>query len=83
MEGNPIVQWVEKKIGDETNFLRLDIGTPAAKEVMRKFKIPLNSAYLIFDQQGNEIWRSYAMPLNGKKAVRIINEISNSSKINS
>jgi len=42
---------------------------------MTKFNISLNSAYLIFDKSGKEIWRSYAIPLNGRKAVRILQSL--------
>ncbi|MFQ6113400.1 MAG: hypothetical protein ACE5NG_04835 [bacterium] len=72
MQSNPVVKWVRKKAGGHVNFFRVDIGTPAAKEVMQKYNITLNSAYLIFDPQGKEIWRSYAIPLNGRKALRIL-----------
>ncbi|MCH8020348.1 hypothetical protein IH785_10845, partial [candidate division KSB1 bacterium] len=67
VESNPIVKWVQRKIGSDINFFRLDLRTGSGKEVMAKFNISLNSAYLIFDQSGKEIWRSYAVPLNGSK----------------
>lgn len=72
MESNSIVKWVHRKVGAEINFLRLDIRTKAAKKVMKKYDIKMNSAYLIFDQNGTEVWRSYAIPLNGRKAVKIL-----------
>lgn len=75
VESNPIVKWVRKKVGSEVNFLRMDISTAAAKDVMRKFDIPINSAYIIFDSSGSEVWRSYAIPFNGKKAVNILNSL--------
>ena len=75
VESNPIVKWVQRKIGSDINFFRLDLRTGSGKEVMAKFNISLNSAYLIFDKSGKEIWRSYAMPLNGRKAVRILKSL--------
>lgn len=42
---------------------------------MDKYNIKINSAYLIFDRQGKEIWRSYAIPLNGRKAVRVLKDL--------
>ncbi len=75
VEGNPIVKWVQRKIGSDINFFRLDIRTPSGKEVMAKFNISMNSAYLIFDKSGKEIWRSYAIPLNGRKAVRTLKSL--------
>ncbi|RMF66100.1 MAG: hypothetical protein D6743_06975 [Calditrichaeota bacterium] len=76
MESNPIVKWVRKQVGARVNFIRLDIATPAGKAVMRRLHIPLNSAYLIFDARGKEVWRSFAIPLNGRKAVRLLMELS-------
>ncbi len=75
VESNPIVKWVQRKIGSDINFFRLNIRTHSGKEVMAKFNISLNSVYLIFDQSGKEIWRSYAIPLNGRKAVRILESL--------
>ena len=75
VESNPIVKWVQRKVGSDINFFRLNIRTCSGKEVMAKFTISMNSAYLIFDQTGKEIWRSYAMPLNGRKAVRILESL--------
>ncbi|MFQ5603538.1 MAG: hypothetical protein ACE5HS_09750 [bacterium] len=69
------MKWVRRKVGVRVNFLRLDIATPAAKEVMEKYHIPLNSAYVLFDQHGQEVWRSFAIPLNGRKALRKINTL--------
>lgn len=69
------MKWVRNKVGRDVNFLRMDISTDAAKEVMRKFDIPINSAYLIFDSNGKEVWRSYAIPFRGRKAVRILNSL--------
>lgn len=73
MESNPIVKWVRKQVKEKVNFFRVDIATDAGKKIMSKYNIPLNSAYVIFDAKGNEIWRSLAIPLNGKKVVRILN----------
>ena len=75
LESQPIVQWVRKKVGDQVNFIRLDIQSPVTREIMKKYRITLNSAYLIFDGQGKEVWRSYAIPLNGRKVVRILQEL--------
>jgi hypothetical protein len=75
VESNPIVKWVQRKIGSNINFFRLDIRMRSGKEVMAKFNISLNSAYLIFDKSGKEIWRSYATPLNGGKALRILQSL--------
>ncbi len=74
MESNPIVQWVEKKVGDGVHFLRVNLHTPCAKEIMARYEIPINSAYVVFDRQGEEIWRSYGIPLNGRKALRILRQ---------
>ena len=75
VESNPIVKWVHRKIGSDINFFRLNIRTRSGKEVMAKFNISMNSAYLIFDKSGKENWRSYATPLNGRKAVRILKNL--------
>ncbi len=75
VESNPIVKWVQRKIGSDIHFFRLDIRTSSGKGVMAKFNISLNSAYLVFDKTGKEIWRSYAIPLNGRKAVRILESL--------
>jgi len=69
------VKWVQRKIEGDINFFRLNIRTRSGKEVMAKFNIYMNSAYLIFDKSGKEIWRSYAIPLNGRKAVRILKSL--------
>jgi len=75
MQSKPIVKWVGKKVADKVNFFRVDMGTQAGIELMDRFNIPLNSAYLIFDQNGIAVWRSYAIPLNGRKALSIINDL--------
>jgi len=69
------VKWVKKKLGDKVNFFRVDISTRMGKDLMGKYNIKINSAYVIFDQHGNEVWRSYAIPLNGRKAVKILREL--------
>jgi len=69
------VKWVQRKIEGDINFFRLNIRTRSGKDVMAKFNISLNSAYLIFDMTGKEIWRSYATPLNGRKAVKILKSL--------
>lgn len=42
---------------------------------MATFNIHINSAYVIFDGNGKEIWRSYAIPFRGKKAVKVLNSL--------
>jgi hypothetical protein len=71
------VKWVRKKVGNQVNFFRVDIATEAGKALMAKYNIKLNSAYVIYDQHGNEVWRSYAIPLNGIKVVKILNRLLN------
>lgn len=72
------MKWVRKNVGDKVNFFRVDIATQTGKDLMEKYKIKLNSAYVIFDQHGNEVWRSYAIPLNGRKVVKILRSLLNS-----
>ncbi len=78
MESQPIVQWVKKQVEGKVNFLRVDIATPVGKEVMAHFKIPLNSAYVIFDSDGKEVWRSFTIPFRGRKALRILEQLTDS-----
>ena len=78
MEFNPIVKWVRKQVSTKVNFFRVDIATEVGNAIMAKYNIPLNSAYVIFNAKGKEIWRSFAIPLNGRKAVRILNSLLNS-----
>jgi len=66
------VQWVEKKAGSDINFIRVDISAPHAKAVMERFSIPLNSTYIIFDPSGQEVWRSYMIPMNAPGALRVL-----------
>ncbi|MFQ5709728.1 MAG: hypothetical protein ACE5HO_19920, partial [bacterium] len=65
MESNPIVKWVRNKLGDQVNFFRVDVSTEVGKDLMSRYDIKLNSAYVVFDRHGKEVWRSYAIPLNG------------------
>ncbi|MFQ5639002.1 MAG: hypothetical protein ACE5IR_13545 [bacterium] len=69
------MKWVRKQVGAKVNFFRVDIATEVGKTIMAEYNIPLNSANVIFDARGKEIWRSFAIPPNGKKAVRILNSL--------
>lgn len=70
------MQWVEKKSSNKVHFIRIDISDPHAREIMTRYKIPLNSANLIFDAKGKEVWRSYMIPMNGPGALRALNRLT-------
>ncbi|MFQ5771934.1 MAG: hypothetical protein ACE5HX_15470 [bacterium] len=72
------MKWVQKKVGKKVNFFCADISTPAGKELMDKYNISLNSAYLIFDSNGKEVWRSFAIPFKVRKALEILENLINS-----
>ncbi len=78
LESNPIVKWVRNQVGDRVNFFRVNIRSRAGRTLMARYHIPLNSAYLIFDARGNEVWRSFGIPLRGKKAVRLLQDLLDS-----
>lgn len=75
------MEWVRNQVGARVNFFRVDIGTPAGRAVMNQLNIKLNSTYVIFDQAGNEVWRSYEIPLNGKPALRILRRLPGTEEV--
>ncbi len=72
IESNPIVHGMEKDYSSRIDFARLDVSTAAAKELMARWGVKLNSTYLIFDKEGREVWRSSRVPFPHRKAREVL-----------
>lgn len=63
---------MRKRFGSRIDFVRLDVSTPTAKELMSRWRVRLNSTYLIFDAGGQEVWRSSMIPFPFWQAKQVL-----------
>lgn len=63
---NPIVEQLETDITDEFNLLRIDIHTTTGRAVRQEFGFSFTPEFVLFDKNGNEVWRDHIPPSSGQ-----------------
>jgi thiol-disulfide isomerase/thioredoxin len=50
------------RIQPQMNIVRVDIHTPAGRDLRRRFDFSFTPEFVLFDRQGQEIWRDHVPP---------------------
>lgn len=58
----PVVDQIAAELGDEFNILRIDIHTEAGRELRERYKFAYTPEFVLFNPQGQEVWRSHNPP---------------------
>lgn len=58
----PMVDQIIDQIDSDVNILRIDIHSALGREIRRQYTFTFTPEYVIFDQNGDEIWRDHIPP---------------------
>ncbi len=58
----PTVDLLVAEIEDEYNILRIDIHTDFGRELRQNFQFTYTPEFVLFDNQGQEVWRAHTIP---------------------
>lgn len=53
----PVVDGLEKELSGRLTVIRVDIHTEAGREIARQYKFQYTPTFIMFDEDGNELWR--------------------------
>jgi thioredoxin-related protein len=54
----PVVDGLEQELGDQLQFVRLNIQDKVGKELAPVYGFQYTPTFIFFDGQGNELWRT-------------------------
>ncbi|MCL4527928.1 MAG: hypothetical protein M1282_00755 [Chloroflexi bacterium] len=54
----PVVDGLEKELGDKIEIIRINIQSQAGRELVPVYNFEYAPTFIMFDSQGNELWRS-------------------------
>ncbi|MFW5696212.1 MAG: thioredoxin domain-containing protein [Phototrophicaceae bacterium] len=65
---SPTIDRLEADLGDEFNFLRIDIHTNLGRSLREELGFSFTPEFVLYDGQGNEVWRDHVPPTSGQLA---------------
>jgi thioredoxin-related protein len=58
MAAKPIVDGIEAEHGSALSVIRLNVQEAAAEPLLQKFRFQFTPTFILFDAEGEEVWRS-------------------------
>lgn len=74
MAMKPIVDGIEEENAGQLEVIHLDVQKPEAKPFMQKFNFEFTPTFILFDAQGQEIWRSVGS-LDSEKLREVVSTL--------
>ena len=77
MAMRPIVDGLERELGDRVQVIRLNALDAASLEIAHSLGFRFTPSYAIFDREGNEVWRSQGR-IDREEALQVVEPLLSS-----